>query len=205
MEVFIEFLKYFGITPENAGKYFMFAFLFVALLYILLKKELKPIKNSTNEIKKCVTHFDTYLVRLSTYFESKYPKSFSPIYKELEKRSSPTTLTELGDKILRDSKIDKYINENIESLFNKIDKSNPKTAFDVENDSFNALIGDVDDDSFIEIKNWLYENPEYEDSKNEKFVVDLTMVLRVGRLYLRDKYLEKHPELTKTSRSSGNK
>lgn len=197
METIIKCLEYFGITPENAGKYFMFVSFFIGSMYYLLKKQLAPMKENIKEVNKSINHIEKYLIRISEYWRTKQPKSFTAIYKQLEEKASPVKSTGLGEKILKESGLKKVIDDNKERFIKKIELLKSKTAYDVENNAFDVLFEESSNDSFNVIKNWLYENPEYEYNNNVKFIVDLTMVVRIGRIYLRDLYLDKHKELIK--------
>lgn len=115
------------------------------------------------------------------------------------KKASPRKLNTNGEKLYKDVKGDVFFQENEDFLLDEIGKLNPKTALDVENLSFAILRTHSDKDSFVGLKNWVYNAPvqalETEDGRVEKKEVSLDDVLYVLSIPLRDKYLAKHPEI----------
>ena len=51
-------------------------------------------------------------------------------------------------------------------------------------------------DSFTHVKNYIYNNPVYKVSDTESVPIDLTKMANIIGIYLRDLYLQKHPELS---------
>ncbi len=108
----------------------------------------------------------------------------------LFEHNSPITLTELGKNVLVESGGEEYLNRNYTSLIEEMEGENLKTALDVQNYSSSLLFQKTEGDGFKDIKDWVYNNPVYNE-------INITMaeIIRVMGVSLRDKYLEKHPDL----------
>ena len=81
------------------------------------------------------------------------------------------------------------------SLFRNYYKINPKTPYDVEEKAESTIQWSTDNDIFNSIKNYLYYGPEYIELSGVKIEVSIFQITHVMGLYLRDIYLEKHPDL----------
>ena len=81
-------------------------------------------------------------------------------------------------------------------LLKKIADGNPKTAFDVESQASLAIIDSYGTDEFIDIKNYIYQNPFHKNKKTGNTIkLDLSTVAKVCGIYLRNFYLEEHPDI----------
>lgn len=118
---------------------------------------------------------------------------------DLIRKCSPYQLTELGSILLEMSAGMACINTHAERLIDKIEKTNPKTAYDVEQNSLSVLSDLTNDEMFNPIKNFLYKSPEIMIVKTSKgdLSAPLTMqrILMMMSIYLRDKYFQKHTEM----------
>lgn len=113
-------------------------------------------------------------------------KSWTEIVSDEFFRShSPKRLSERGEKILRNSGIEKIIDDHYDLLVVEMEKHDPTNAIDVEEAAFYTLIQYEDTEVMKPIINWLYNNPNME----------LNTVVFVGSFYLRDKYLAEHSEI----------
>ncbi|NQU77201.1 hypothetical protein HQ544_00735 [Candidatus Falkowbacteria bacterium] len=99
---------------------------------------------------------------------------------------SPLKLTEGGMKYLKeDIKFVEVFQGNKEDFFDFIDSEEPKTKFEVEQLSSKATLFLLNKEYFKPIKVYLYNNP------NE----NLQSLAQVAGVYVRDRYLEAHPEI----------
>ena len=82
--------------------------------------------------------------------------------------NSPMMLNDLAKRLLVESGGKDFANDQSEVLIAELENRAPKTKLD----------------------DFIYQNPIYEGEK-----IELTTLVNIIALYLRDKYLEKHPEL----------
>lgn len=115
------------------------------------------------------------------------------IYKNLYLAQSPKYLNEQGKKILKESTIDKIINERYDSLIKEMEKHDLTTALDVENTAFYAVMNLKEDiEAMKPVKNYLFVNSE----------VELETVMFVGSFHLRDKYLDDHKDILEQNKQN---
>lgn len=139
---------------------------------------------STNKkLSLLIEKFNTLIATLAEKNLIDNPKLFS--------MSSPINLTPEGIEFVKKVGWEKSLrNENNKKiLFDSLDKLQLKTKYDVEKYSIvllTELAGARDDNPYTPVKKYLYENANEEDFK----------VLTACAIYLRDKYLENHLEIT---------
>lgn len=104
----------------------------------------------------------------------------------LLKSFSPLTLTPEGLQYLQKVKFTDIFTEQSASFVQYIDQNSPKTKYDVEQLAIQAVLLHADEAMMQPIKVYLYNNPK--DS--------LQSFAKVAGIYVRDKYLEQHPEIT---------
>jgi len=105
---------------------------------------------------------------------------------------SPLSLTELGKKLIKESGfLDIFGSKTSDGvkvkdyLVSKLEKRNPKTQYDVQEEA-RALMGELDEDPLFEsLKKYAFENG-----------ADYNQILRAGAIPLRDYFLEKHQNFT---------
>jgi len=109
-------------------------------------------------------------------------------------------MTELGKKLFEISKAKATIDNNKDFFIAEIEKTTPKTAFDVEDNALEVLLKNLSNDIFQDIKNYIYNEPDeipLKTNNNDtvRIRISLTIILRLMAIELRDIYLNKHPEL----------
>jgi len=104
--------------------------------------------------------------------------------------NSPLKLTPVGDKILVESGGKIFVDDNFPLFEGKISDKAPTTKFDVQLLSVQIILSEINNPGLSPVKNFLYNNPSFEG-----FNLNLNLITYVLGIYLRDKYLEKHPEL----------
>lgn len=118
---------------------------------------------------------------------------------DLVRKCSPYQLTEVGKIMLLESEAKSCVDTNLDLLLQLIEKTKPKTAYDVERNSLRVLSSLIDESIFNEIKNFIYNSPasiDVETSEGKKKVaIDMQRILMIMSIYLRDKYFERHKEL----------
>lgn len=100
---------------------------------------------------------------------------------------SPKRLTEEGERILRDSGIQKIIDSSLDGFISKLKKKHLKGPLELEEQCLYLLKNEKDEKATLRLENYLYNHPEY----------TINTILLVGSIYLRDKYLEKHSDILK--------
>lgn len=98
---------------------------------------------------------------------------------------SPLQLTEKGKEWLEEIGFVKIFTDNSLDFFNLIDAEKPKTKYDVEVSAFTSFITLSDKEYFKSIKEYLYQHPKE----------NLQTIGKGAGIYIRDMYLEKHPEI----------
>ena len=139
------------------------------------------------EIMEAITEIRTYLM-------VKNPKTAALF----SQKHSPRELNEAGKQLLADINGEEFLNKNKETLIKGIDDKTPKTALDVEESALEVLYSLIDNDMFIDIKNWVYNSPSRKltiDGVEREYTITMNDVCFVLSLPLRNMYLAQHPEL----------
>lgn len=139
-----------------------------------IKDEINPFRNMANSITE-----------IQTILRNKF-EGINIFHTLVEKGNSPLNPTEYGASLIKDSGLEKVLNDNKELLCTKLKASLPKnpTEYDVQEKSRELLISLQNDIIMNPVKEWVYNNP-----------IDIKIILRVGGLWLRDDYLGQ-PRLT---------
>lgn len=115
-------------------------------------------------------------------------------------KHSPRRLNEQGQRLFDDVGGTRFLDDNQEFLFSKLDEKQPKTALDVENMALMILNLNAENDIFNVLKNWVYNAPSRQvtNTKGDTVMYDVTLkdVFFVLSLDLRDRYLRAHPEIS---------
>lgn len=103
--------------------------------------------------------------------------------------ASHKQLTEEGERLLQNSGIQKIIDSSLDNFIEALENKQLKSPLEVEEQSLYLLKNEneKDEKATLHLEKYLYNHPEY--TKNT--------ILLVGSIYLRDKYLEKHPDILK--------
>lgn len=111
---------------------------------------------------------------------------------------SPRELTDLGIKILTDSGGKKFIDDRADTFVGGLEKQNFTSGLDVEN-HISVMMTEMfyNDDSLKPVKDFLFQHPSYRVDDKTNLPLDITVMVLIMGLYLRNKYFEKHPDLKK--------
>ena len=95
---------------------------------------------------------------------------------------SPLSLTDDGEKLVRDSGLQDVLNdEKMQSdLLGMLKKKNPETRYDIQETAREMMDGLSNHDYFRNVKEYAFENGK-----------DVRQILRAGSIILRDVYIEK--------------
>jgi len=113
---------------------------------------------------------------------------------ELALRHSPLRLTTKGTDFLTNSGGKKLLDENIDFFISKLEATEPMTPYDVENNASNVVLECSSLPMFNPVKNFLYFTPKLGLNEKDEEPTMFTVAYVMG-LYLRDIYIEKHPEI----------
>lgn len=112
---------------------------------------------------------------------------------------SPIALTELGERVLNAIGGKEFVDNNIELLIKEMDAHGIKTALDSQTFAPIIINKISNQDNFNKIKDYAFKNPYYKENENTereiRIPLDMGTITNVMGIYLRDKYLERHPEL----------
>jgi hypothetical protein len=152
---------------------------FVALLVIVWKGKKEIAETVRSEIKpfENIAHAIT---EIQTVLRNKF-KGLDIKHSLVEKSGSPLRPTEYGAKLIRESGLEKVLNNNQESLCIKLKASLPNDfgEYDVQENSRALLLGLKDDPIMKPVKEYVYSHP-----------IDIEIILRAGGLWLRDDFLK---------------
>ncbi len=104
--------------------------------------------------------------------------------------NSPLQLNQRAIDLMTASGADKILDEHKDDLTRQIGELNPATAYDVEQNAYKVLILNSDASWFIPLKEYIFNNPVFQDHN-----VSLDVICFIMSLPLRNYYFEKHPEI----------
>jgi hypothetical protein len=146
------------------------------LIYIGRKLQiLEDLKLTVDKIKGNVKVVSDYLVKNHNKFDPAELRAYSPIL-----------LTEQGQQFIRTIGFDNVFKERERDFFGCIDSEKPKLKYDVEAAAIKSIHILYEKPYMDFLKVYLYNNPK-------RSIENIAPTLGV---YVRDKYLEKHPEIT---------
>jgi hypothetical protein len=146
-----------------------------AFIYIGRKLQiLDDLKETMDKAKHNIKFICDSLTQSKIKFDPTYLRAFSPLQ-----------LTDKGIEIINAVEFNKIFNENKPDFINFINSENPKTRYDTELSSIKSIVSLFDKEYFYPVKKYLYENPGLDERS-------MRTILGV---YVRDKYLEAHPEI----------
>ena len=160
----------------------LLAGIFFALLAIVWKgkseiastiqEELDPFKKSAGGIINAITEVQTIL-------RDKFI-GLNIVNNLVERGGSPLQPTSYGVSLIKDSGLEKILNDTKELLCVKLKASLPAepTEYDIQEHARKLLVELKDDPMMNPVKEWVYNHP-----------MDIEIILRVGGLWLKDDFL----------------
>ncbi len=106
--------------------------------------------------------------------------------------NSPYSLSDLGKELFTLSKAEEYLDNNFQSLLEKIKTKDPKNGLDLENYSI-AVLNDYSDTDygFEPIKKFVYNNPVVHLGEDKKaYTINLQTLILIMSIWVRDKYYD---------------
>lgn len=146
------------------------------LIYIGRKLQiLDDLKNTSEKIKANVKVIGDFLTRNNKNFNASELQAYSPFQ-----------LTEAGEKFIKDIGFDNVFNQNKTEFFRCIDSEKPKLKYDVELAAIRCISFLYDKEFMNFLKVYFYNHPDR----------NLENTAPTLGVYVRDKYLAEHPEIT---------
>jgi len=148
-----------------------------ACVYIGRKLQmLDDLKKTTDKIKLNVKVIGDYLTTSNADFNATELQAYSPIQ-----------LTEEGRKLIDELGLDDICEQNSDDFFHFIDSMEPKLKYDVEVAAIQSIYAVYEQQEYMDfLKVFFYNNPK-------RHLKNTAPTLGI---YVRDKYLEQHPEIT---------
>jgi hypothetical protein len=154
------------------------------------EKECASLVPKFDALQKSVNNIERSVNGLIIYLKAKDKEMDTSVFRS----QSPIRLTSLGERILTESGGKQFVDENLSHLFNEIEKEELKSALDVENSAVSAILFSTNMDAFTRVKDYVFNNPIYKGPNDERVNLQLATVVNIIGIYLRDIYLEKHPQ-----------
>jgi hypothetical protein len=148
--------------------------------------DLKGMKDTVVSTNDAVIEISNWIMRR----DSKMIGAFA-------KKHSPMVLVPAGEELLEVSCGKNTIDNNLDFFINLIDECNPQIAYDVEETAYKVIFKNTANSIFNCIKDYIYYSPEEIELNGEMKKISLSSIIFVMSIYLRDKYLEIHPEIEK--------
>jgi hypothetical protein len=117
------------------------------------------------------------------------------------KKQSPSKILPIGYSLLEETNAKKAVDHYMDFLIKELDSENPQAPYDVEDKALTVLMKNISHDLFSEVKSFLYNSPETitlidpETSEERQIKPSIQIITELMSIYLRDKYLEQHPEI----------
>lgn len=181
----ISFLAIFGITAETAPRYVLFAVLGCLALYFSFSR---PIKKSLEKVGTRCSKMEEYLSMMSSVVISKGDVESLEMFTS----KSPLFLNDIGVRVLKESPFITIFDANKDKFFATIDESKPSNKYDVEQRSLWAIISNMDESWMSPMKTYFYNHPIIRIDAGQ---IDQPKFMKAASLYIRDKYLEAHPDI----------
>lgn len=150
-----------------------------------MDRRFDKIDSRMEKIENTVNDHTLALVELYTFLGQKYPKR-GLIFSQ---KQSPRTLNELGKKIFAEIEGQKFLDENKDLLFERINESEPLTRLDVETQALQALTILSTDSIFNKFKDYVYDAPAIDLPDGKKFEMTIGDICFILSLPLRDMYI----------------
>lgn len=160
-----------------------------------LKSDVSSLKSGVSKLNDNMAEIKEDMAAVKTVLMQKFPNVIS----RMAMKKSPRKLNETGEWVFNQVGGKKFLADNKDFFFRKIDSMKPKTAFDVEQAANFACAGYTDNEIFNDIKLYVYNAPAIKvkdsDGKERDYEITLGDVCYALSLPLRDMYLEEHQEI----------
>ena len=149
----------------------------MAMAFLYVGKRLQVLGDLEDAMKKVKVNLKVigdYLTRHHTEFNTTELTSFSPLQ-----------LTDQGRKLIEELMFEAVFENNKKSFLGYIESEKPTLKYDVENAAIKSIQALADEPYMSFLKVFFYNHPER----------NMSNVAPTLGVYLRDKYLDQHPEI----------
>jgi len=164
-----------GFTPDK-----------IAPLLVLFLLGVFLVNKRINPIEKLAKNLEQFIIRFCGALQTGGDINKVESYQS----GSALNITPKGLEIIEQIGFKGAVDNNLPFLFKYIDSLQLKTKLDIESASVGVIhyLVEIDKENeiFREVKQYLYNNPAY----------NIPEYFKATGLYLRDKYLSEHPEIT---------
>lgn len=147
-------------------------------------KKLKLLEKNQEDFQKSLYELKDGHNSMVAFLSSIHPEKSRAL-----KQLSPIEIVDLGYEILEKSGLKKAIDRTYDELVEDLEKHPLKSKYDVQHQSIWVIARNFDNDEYLDVKDFMYENPNY---KGEKIRPDL--IITLGGIHLRDLYLKRNKE-----------
>lgn len=174
MEAIISALTYLGLTPDKVFPLCLTAGVALWIGYKFIAPIKKSVARITNAVIEIQTIFNTYGIPLQHHL--------------VEAPGSPLQPTTFGEKLIKDSGLQKILDDQSFFLKAELSKkvSEKYTEYDVQEKARSLLLELKNTDMMNPVKKYAYDNG-----------LDVDVILKAGGLWLRDDFLEKQRAVKK--------
>jgi hypothetical protein len=154
---------------------------FLGLLAIIWKGK-SEIASTINEQIKPFNSMAHAITEIQSILKSKFNELIIN-HSMVERGSSPLKPTSYGVKLIKDSGLEKILDEQKDFLCTRLKAKLDKdyTEYDIQENARNLLVELKNDPMMNPVKDYVYNNP-----------IDIKIILQTGGLWLRDDFLKKH-------------
>jgi hypothetical protein len=141
-----------------------------------IETSIKNIDSDVSSIKEKVDNLRISNKAITTVLVTKFD-----IDHALFVDNSPTALSELGNRIIKESGGKAYLDDNDVLLLEKLQNMEYSSQLDIQNNAYFLLLGLANEPGMSAIKDFIFEHPVYLDVK-----LDMPTILKAMSIYLRD-------------------
>jgi hypothetical protein len=177
----ISIFEYLGIGPEAAFGYILLGLVIFLAIRFSLGSALKGIDQRCFKIEGYLSSFTSAVVT-----------GGDPALLGIFTTNSPVFLNDIGKRMIEQSPFAALVSDDSNQLFKLLDSRDLKTKFDVEASALSVILESFDEEWMKEMKIYIYNNPVV---KIDNLEIPKAKFIQACSIYLRDKYLEKHPKI----------
>lgn len=147
---------------------------FIQDKFNILKKTDERLEGKVDKIGEKIEETRGAVIEMQdTFHRMGYPMQ------RILKTTSPLTLTEFGEKLVKESGFERIFNEYREKILGWVKEKNPQTQYDVQEISREILLAYKDDPIFTPLKEYAYQHGE----------TSLEQILRAGGILVRNEMI----------------
>jgi|GEM_PF-2184406 hypothetical protein len=178
----IDWLNYFGITPNQLGPVFIVVgfFAWAGWIFFLkdMKREIGDIKCEVTDLHHATKEIQKYIEDRDGEWTPQHRLGPNPTFSAYGRANSPAVPNTEGEKLLHESQFVEQYPKFKDDLFNAMDAMGLRVAYDYERGAKRALRQLQDDPRFDPIKEYVVGHPD----------ITLSVIFAVAAWVIRDDY-----------------